>query len=340
MFEVCGVPKDKFREICSAVDKLDKEKWETVREEMVTTKGLDPAVADRIKGYVTMKPGPTLYDELLKDEKLMGNASAKKGIEDMGKMLAYCRLMGVAEKNMSFNLSLARGLDYYTGVIYEAVLIGARVGSVAGGGRYDNLVGMFKMAAMSAKKRKKKKVKVVPCVGVSIGIERLFAVVEAQQKKKKKKGITTSGAFRTYPTEVLVMSGNSKSEELMLERMKLCRQLWEADVCAEMEYKQKNVMKKSFALCAEKGIPIVAIMGENELARGVVQVKLQVDIPGVGSASFQKEYARSQVARAIRGMMTKLQASLDAAPAATAPDASTGTAAAAAAAPPAAPMAS
>ena len=97
-------------------------------------------------------------------------------------LLRYCRLYGCGDV-VSFDLSLARGLDYYTGVIYEAILLGdakddageeIRVGSVAGGGRYDGLVGMFDPKGRS-----------VPCVGVSIGIERLFSIMEANMAKKK-----------------------------------------------------------------------------------------------------------------------------------------------------------
>ena len=121
MFEVCGVPASKFRAICSAVDKLDKMEWKDVKDEMVSKKGLDPAVADKIGKYVSMKPGAGLVAELEKDSVLMANESAKTGVAEMKKMLRYCKIMGVPDKNISFNLSLARGLDYYTGVIYEAV---------------------------------------------------------------------------------------------------------------------------------------------------------------------------------------------------------------------------
>ncbi len=102
------------------------------------------------------------------------------GLEGMRTLLRYCELLGCSGV-VSFDLSLARGLDYYTGLIYEAVLLGEskdskgeliQVGSVAGGGRYDKLVGMF-----DPKKRD------VPCVGVSIGIERLFSIMEAKMSK-------------------------------------------------------------------------------------------------------------------------------------------------------------
>merc|ERR1712130_300977 len=162
IFEVCGVKADMFRTICSSVDKLDKSPWEE-------------AAADRIGEFVRMSGGEDLIEELLKG-KLAESKIAKQGLEEMKLLLRYCSLYGCGEV-VSFDLSLARGLDYYTGVIYEAVLCGdakdeageeISVGSVAGGGRYDGLVGMFDPKGRS-----------VPCVGVSIGIERLFSIMEA-----------------------------------------------------------------------------------------------------------------------------------------------------------------
>jgi len=173
MFAVCGVPEPKFRTICSAVDKLDKEEWACVRAEMIDEKGLDAASADKIGEYVKLSGGTELAQKLEADAALMANESAKKGVEDMRKLLQFCDVYGCLDK-VSFDLSLARGLDYYTGVIYEAVLpplpSGERVGSVAGGGRYDNLVGMFAGG--------KGRGSVVPCVGVSMGVERIFTIME------------------------------------------------------------------------------------------------------------------------------------------------------------------
>merc|ERR1711971_662925 len=144
IFEVCGVAEDMFRSICSAVDKLDKAPWEEVRKEMVEEKGLEAAAADRIGEWVQMAGGEELVEKLL-GSKLAESGKAKAGLEDMALLLRYCNLYGCSD-SVSFDLSLARGLDYYTGVIYEAVLGGEEevlVGSVAGGGRYDGLVGMF-----------------------------------------------------------------------------------------------------------------------------------------------------------------------------------------------------
>ncbi|NXR05691.1 SYHC protein, partial [Semnornis frantzii] len=179
VFTVCGIPESKFIAMCSTVDKLDKMAWEEVRSEMVAEKELSPEAADRIGDYVRLQGGLELIEQLLQDPKLSQNKQAKEGLGDMKLLFEYLTLFGITGK-IRFDLSLARGLDYYTGVIYEAVLLQQErqpgeeplgVGSVAGGGRYDGLVGMF-----DPKGRR------VPCVGVSIGIERIFSILEQRVK--------------------------------------------------------------------------------------------------------------------------------------------------------------
>lgn len=121
LFEVCGVPQDKIRPISSAVDKLDKMPWAEVRKEMVEEKGLDGEVADRIEKYVNLKGGRDLLNSLLQDEALVANASAKAGLDDMGLLMDYLDAFGVLDR-MSFDLSLARGLDYCTSFSKTRVL--------------------------------------------------------------------------------------------------------------------------------------------------------------------------------------------------------------------------
>lgn len=95
--------------------------WAEVRKEMIEEKGLDDVTADKIGEYVQLSGSTALVDELLKNEHLSKVASATKGLEAMKLLLQYCNILGL-EKKIIFDLSLARGLDYYTGVIYEAVL--------------------------------------------------------------------------------------------------------------------------------------------------------------------------------------------------------------------------
>ncbi|XP_033877774.3 histidine--tRNA ligase isoform X1 [Acipenser ruthenus] len=261
MFAVCGVPDDKFRAICSTVDKLDKASWEEVKNEMVGEKGLAPEAADRIGEYVRMHGGFDLAEKLLQDPQLSQNEHALEGLTDMKDLFKYLELFKITDK-VIFDLSLARGLDYYTGVIYEAVLIQPQnvhpseelvsVGSVAGGGRYDGLVGMF-----DPKGRK------VPCVGVSVGIERVFSILEQKAEASEEK-------IRTTETQVLVASAQ---KNLLEERLKLTSELWDAGIKAEVLYKKNPKLLSQLQHCEETGIPLVAIIGEQELKEGVVKLR-------------------------------------------------------------------
>ncbi|GFG31095.1 hypothetical protein Cfor_04594 [Coptotermes formosanus] len=280
LFEACGVPSDKFRTVCSSVDKLDKSPWEEVRSEMVNEKGLAPSVADRIGEYVRLTGKVDLVEQLLLDEFLVAESkSARDGLEAMKLFLKYCTLYGLQDQ-VSFDLSLARGLDYYTGIIYEAVLLreSIGVGSIAGGGRYDNLVGMFDP-----------KHKNVPCVGVSIGVERVFSVLEARIISSKTK-------VRTTEVEVYVASAQ---KNLLEDRMQLCKELWDADIKAEHSYKHNPKLLAQLQYCEEMGIPLAAILGESELARGVVKLR-QV------ATRQEIEVQRETVAEAVRDLLNKI----------------------------------
>lgn len=202
---------------------------------MIDEKGLNATAADQIGEYVQLSGGAELVEKLLADRKLKAVPAAVKGLEGMQLLLKYCGAMGLSNK-ISFDLSLARGLDYYTGVIYECVLKAepkivangaaaeeqGTVGSVAGGGRYDNLVGMFDP-----------KGKQVPCVGVSIGVERIFSVLEA---KAAASGIKQ----RTNEVEVYVASAHKGLHE---KRLSILNDLWNqgVKVCLTIAFNKGNL---------------------------------------------------------------------------------------------------
>ncbi|POW21120.1 hypothetical protein PSHT_02748 [Puccinia striiformis] len=302
IFDLCGVPEDKFRAISSAVDKLDKMSWIDVRKEMTEEKGLDPEIADRIGGYVKLKGSEDLLAQLLEDEKLVSNKTAKEGLEEMKLLMSYMNVFGILSR-ISFDLSLARGLDYYTGVIYEAVVEGSApptlptpsvptegsssttettskstksksksktqqtgtevdesqigVGSIAAGGRYDNLVGMF-----SSGKDK------IPCVGISFGVERIFSIL-----KSKAAASNNNENLKGKDVDVFVMS---VGDGLLNERMKLCKELWDAGLSAEFMYKSKPKTQKQFEIVDRDQIRFAVIIGPEELKLGHVRVKEQV----------------------------------------------------------------
>ncbi|KAK3876761.1 hypothetical protein Pcinc_018474 [Petrolisthes cinctipes] len=258
LFGVCGVPLEKFRPICSAVDKLDKSPWEEVRKEMVDEKGLDEEVADLIGEYVKLSGKEELIEKLKNDERLKNSKDAQAGLSDMTLLYQYCQSLG-CESKVVFDMGLARGLDYYTGVIYEAVLTAGQnqgkdgpVGSVAGGGRYDGLVGMFDP-----------KKKTVPCVGLSFGIERLFTIHEQKQRALSEK-------LRATQTEVFVAAA---CKGMVHERLKIISLLHEAGIKTESSYKNNPKILNQLQYAEDNQIPLVVLIGESEVEAGVVKVR-------------------------------------------------------------------
>ncbi|XP_019061592.1 probable histidine--tRNA ligase, mitochondrial isoform X2 [Fukomys damarensis] len=261
IFAVCGVPESKFHTICSSVDKLDKISWKDVRYEMVAKKSLAPEVADRIGDYVQRHGGISLVEQMLQDPRLSQNKQALEGLGALKLLFEYLTLFGITEK-ISFDLSLVRGLEYYTGVIYEAVLLQTpaqageeplNVGSVAAGGRYDELVAMF-----DPKGHK------VPCVGLSIGVERIFHIVEQRMKISGEK-------VRATETQVFVAT---PQRNFLRERLKLIAELWDAGIKAEMLYKNNPKLLTQLYYCEKTGIPLMVIIGEEEQKAGVIKLRL------------------------------------------------------------------
>ena len=255
MLDIAGVPAQKFRPICSAIDKLDKEPWEAVKKEMVEEKGLPENVADKIGEFVVLRGEPRQLLAKLQEEShpLANHPESAAALKDLEALFEFLDVMS-ALKPFSFDLSLARGLDYYTGVIYEAVFKGGSVGSIAAGGRYDHLVGMF-----SGKE--------VPAVGVSIGIERVFAILESQMKEKTK---DNNGTIRETETEVLVASiGNG----LQPQRMRIASDLWSAGIKCEFGFKPNPKMGDQLNYALKSGIPLVILFGEDEINAGQVKLK-------------------------------------------------------------------
>ncbi|CAO1628876.1 unnamed protein product [Sympodiomycopsis kandeliae] len=307
LFAVCGVPDDKIRTISSAVDKLDKSPWAEVKKEMIE-KGLEESKADAIGVYVSRKGGRELVEELFKDEKLLANPSAKRGLEELQILFGYLDVLEVSPR-ISFDLSLARGLDYYTGIIYEAITEGSApppkpsagdepgsagktsgkgksstaaaaddddasatvgVGSIAAGGRYDNLVGMFSGASSS------KSAGQVPCVGISIGVERVFSIMMARLAKireQQQQQVSSSDLIRPKDTQAFIMSVGK--DGMLVERMSIAKKLWEAGIQTEYSYKLKPKLPAQFNTIAKDSIPFAIMIAPDEWSKKQVRVKEQ-----------------------------------------------------------------
>ncbi len=212
---------------------------------MTEEKNLEPDVADKIGEYVSQKGSVDLLSTLRSNTTLSANAAAAKGLEELDLLFTYIKAFGVADV-ISFDLSLARGLDYYTGVIFEVVTEGSApssnegqkvqrtakkekskdfdedrssdpslgIGSIAAGGRYDELVGMFSGKAQ------------IPCVGISFGVDRIFSITKARMEAEK-----GTSSVRSNEVDVYVMAFGGKGfTGLLNERMNISRMLWDAGV--------------------------------------------------------------------------------------------------------------
>ncbi|GCF00891.1 cytoplasmic and mitochondrial histidine tRNA synthetase [Zygosaccharomyces mellis] len=282
IFKISGVKDDDVRKISSAVDKLDKTPWETVKKEITVEKGQSEETADKIGEYVKLNGTlQEIYSVLSQDPVLTSNELAKQGLEEISTIMNYTNAFGI-DSYISFDLSLARGLDYYTGLIYEAVTAGSAppeeaaelkkkakseddasayvgVGSIAAGGRYDNLVNMFSQA--SGRKSNQ-----IPCVGISFGVERIFSLIKQR---------TSSANIKPTATQVFIMAfgGGKDWTGFLPERMKVAKQLWNAGIEAEYVYKSKANPRKQFESAEKSGAPLAVILGKEEFLEGKLRVK-------------------------------------------------------------------
>jgi histidyl-tRNA synthetase len=255
IFEVCGVPVEKFRTVSSSVDKLDKTPWEEVYQELLN-KGLTEETATKIGTY-TVRNGPfaEFLNNLLTDTTLVTNTKALQGLRDLQSILSFMEIWPSALNHVVFDLSLARGLDYYTGLIFEAVALeqgedSSIIGSVSGGGRYNGLMENF-----GGDK--------VPAVGFTVGVERLYAL------KIRQAGIENKPSYARGRTDIYVAT--MKVDEK--EAMKLCQVLWDNGLSATFSYRQGQNLKKQLSDASEMSAQYAIILGQDEIKNNVLSVK-------------------------------------------------------------------
>jgi len=300
IFQIAGVKDEDIRKISSAVDKLDKAPWEDVKKEITVEKGQTEEVAEIIGKYVKLKGSLQEVIEILeKDEGILANEKAMEGLKDIKLLKDYVESMEI-DSYISFDLSLARGLDYYTGLIYEAVTAASAppkdaqekkeqalkeksskkskkaaknageeddasayvgVGSIAAGGRYDNLVAMFSEATG------KKNSPQIPCVGVSFGVERIFSIIKARSNLDKISSVST----QVY---VMAFGGGPEWNGLTSDRLRILKKLWDNGIEAEHMYKGKVNPRKQFDAAEKSGAQIAVILGKEEyLEEGKLRIK-------------------------------------------------------------------
>lgn len=255
---LAGAPLSKFKTICSSIDKLDKEPWSAVESELVNEKGIDPAAVAKIKVFVENRNKiDDLVAKVEADKLFEGHETSIKAIEELKLLSKYLKMFG-AYDSITLDLALARGLDYYTGLIYEIVIEGSKVGSVGAGGRYDNLVGMFGPTE-------------IPCIGMSVGIERIFVLLEEKYKKMNR-------PIRESETHFMIAT---IGKELMDEKMKLLGELWKNNFKSEIVYEKAPKPQKQLSAALESQIPFIIWLGEDEIKEGIVKIKVVFGLSSV-----------------------------------------------------------
>jgi len=235
---------EKITDITVAIDKMDKIGLEKVNEE-IAAKGISQEAIDKLQPILKLSGTNAEKLEQLKVV-LADSETGLKGVAELETIFGYCAAMQV-ETKIDLDLTLARGLNYYTGAIFEVKALDVEIGSITGGGRYDNLTGVFGMEGVSG-------------VGISFGADRIYDVLNQ---------------LNLYPetteeqTQLLFVSFGEKELMYCLPWLNFLRN---KNINTEV-YPEPAKMKKQMTYADNKGIPYVAIVGETEMNEGKVMLK-------------------------------------------------------------------
>ena len=235
---------DKIVDITVAIDKLDKIGLENVNAEL-SSKGISDEAITKLQPIILLAGTNTEKLQTLK-EVLAASEIGLKGVEESEFILNTLSTMNL-KNEIELDLTLARGLNYYTGAIFEVKALDVQIGSITGGGRYDNLTGVFGMDGVSG-------------VGISFGADRIFDVLN-QLDLYPKEAVNS--------TQLLFVNFGEKEAAYCLPILAKAR---EAGVRSEI-YPDSAKMKKQMSYANDKNIPFVAIVGENEMNEGKVMLK-------------------------------------------------------------------
>ena len=235
---------DKMMDITVAIDKLEKIGLENVKAELLE-RGLSQEAVDRLQPILELSGDNREKLDRLR-EVLAASETGQKGIAEMETIFGYVERLGV-DLQVELDLSLARGLNYYTGAIFEVKALDYAIGSICGGGRYDDLTGIFGMPNLSG-------------VGISFGADRIYDVMTGLNLFPEEVNCTTRVLFTNL----------GPAEEAAV--LPLLRAMRGEGVSAEI-YPEAGKMKKQMEYANRRGIPYVVIIGSQELESGAATVK-------------------------------------------------------------------
>lgn len=236
---------DQLIDFTVALDKLDKIGKEGVVKEFVE-KNISQESISRLDFLFTQSEN-ALENVLLLKEKFEGNDIGTQGVKELEFVLTQCLDLGISSENLKFDITLARGLDYYTGAIFEVKANGVAMGSIGGGGRYDNLTEVFG-------------VKNIPGIGISFGLDRIYLVMEEL------------GLFADSAENSVQYLFANYGEKESAAALKIIAQLRANGIAAEL-YPEAAKLKKQITYAEKKGIPNLVFYGEQEIEAGNITVK-------------------------------------------------------------------
>ncbi len=228
-----------------AIDKLDKIGEEKVKEELRSREFEDKGI-DSVFEILNFKGNTQQKIDFLKS-KFSTSEKGKKGIADFEETLSLLKSYGTSESNVEFDISLARGLSYYTGCIFEVKINNVAIGSVSGGGRYDNLTGVFGLPDVSG-------------VGISFGVDRLYDAMEELKLFPKEAQVSSKIMIAHFDDATLRYA------------LSVANQLRESGVSTEV-YPDVTKLKKQLDYANKKEIPYVIVVGSDEMKDGMLTLK-------------------------------------------------------------------
>lgn len=264
LLDYAGIGDEKSTDALICADKLDKIEMSGVLTEMAE-RGIS---GDSAKKFMDGLAFDGSVDEVLAHlEPVLSDGIGREGREEMQRLFNYLGAMGVPPENYRFNLSIVRGLGYYTGPVFETVVEEPKIGSITGGGRYDGLVGL-----LSGRD--------IPCTGTSIGLERIIDVMTE---------LGMMGAARSA-TQVLVTVFD---ESTTTESIRLANELRAIGLNCEVYLTPKTSLGKQFGYAEKKGIPLAVVLGPEEIESGKAGLKII-------ETREQKEVDREILAKTIK----------------------------------------
>ncbi|RRQ46012.1 histidine--tRNA ligase [Chryseobacterium sp. SC28] len=242
--EYAGIA-DRLIDFTVALDKLDKIGKQGVQKEMME-KGISEEALSKLD-FLFSQSSDALENLNQLKEKFGGNSNGLKGVQELEFVIKNALQLGINSQDLVFDITLARGLDYYTGAIFEVKAKDVAMGSIGGGGRYDNLTEVFG-------------VKDIPGIGISFGLDRIYLVMEELGIFPADSDVKVKYLFANY--------GEAES----IEALKLISKLRQHQISAEL-YPEAAKIKKQFAYAEKKGIENLVFLGEQEIKDQTVSIK-------------------------------------------------------------------